>query len=112
MKRLTRSVLLVACLCLVVLTASGCGNIGFTLDPQALYSLPKLPPKYDALNTLLAEIENGGAEYAAPASGTNIQAVQMVDLDGDGQEEAVAFFRNASDEKSLKIYIFAAEDDT
>ena len=112
MKRLTRSVLLVACLCLVVLTASGCGNIGFTLDPQALYSLPKLPPKYDALNTLLAEIENGGAEYAAPASGTNIQAVQMVDLDGDGQEEAVAFFRNASDEKPLKIYIFAAKDDT
>lgn len=112
MKRMMRSMLLALCLCLVVLTASGCGNLGFTLDPQALYSLPKLPPKYDALNTRLAEIESGGAEYAAPASGTNIQAVQMVDLDGDGQEEAVAFFRNASDEKPLKIYIFAAEDDT
>lgn len=111
MKRVIRGMLLAACLCLLVLVSSGCGDIGFTLNPQDLYSLPKLPLKYDALNTLLTEIENGGAEYAAPASGTNIQAVQMVDLDGDGQEEAVAFFRNASDEKPLKIYIFSAKDD-
>lgn len=73
---------------------------------------PQLPPKYDALNQCLSEIISGGAEYAAPTSGTNIQAVQMVDLDGDGQEEAVAFFRNAADEKPLKIYIFAAEGES
>ena len=84
-KRMIRTALLVLSLCLLVLTASGCGGIGFTFAPQDLYSLPKLPPKYDAPSALLTEITDSGAEYAAPASGTNIQAVQMVDLNGDGQ---------------------------
>ena len=79
--------------CVVMLTASGCC---FTLSPQELYSLPKLPTEYveldDRINAILAE----GAEYAAPISGTNIQPVQLVDLNGDGQEEAVTFFRNTS----------------
>ena len=35
-----------------------------------------------------------GAEYAAPVSGSNIQPVQLEDLDGDGEEEALAFFDN------------------
>lgn len=53
-----------------------------------------------------------GAEYAAPISGSNIQPVQLEDLNGDGQEEAVAFFRNDADEKPLKICIFTAKDQT
>ena len=93
--------------CVVMLTASGCS---FTLSPQELYSLPKLPTEYveldDRINAILAE----GAEYAAPISGTNIQPVQLVDLNGDGQEEAVTFFRNTSEEKPLKICIFTAKD--
>lgn len=36
----------------------------------------------------------------------------MKDLDGDGQQEAVAFFRNSADEKPLKICIFTADGDT
>ena len=110
MKRVTRSILLCLMLCLVSVTASGCGGIGFTLNPQELYSLPQLPTKYDELNTLLGQILEGGAEYAAPVSGANMQVVQMVDLDDDGQEEAMAFFRNSADEKPLKIYIFAATE--
>lgn len=112
MKRVTRSILLCLMLCLVSVTASGCGGIGFTLNPQELYSLPQLPTKYDELNTLLGQILEGGAEYAAPVSGANMQVVQMVDLDDDGQEEAMAFFRNSADEKPLKIYIFAATEES
>ena len=103
-----RAALLGLMLGVLLQTACGCST-GFIFNPQELYSLP---PKYDALNQCLSEIISGGAEYAAPTSGTNIQAVQMVDLDGDGQEEAVAFFRNAADEKPLKIYIFAAEGES
>ena len=106
-----RAALLGLMLGVLLQTACGCST-GFIFNPQELYSLPQLPPKYDALNQCLSEIISGGAEYAAPTSGTNIQAVQMVDLDGDGQEEAVAFFRNAADEKPLKIYIFAAEGES
>ncbi len=104
---------LAAALLLILFTLSGCANgPGFTLNPQELYALPELPAKYTQLNGLLTEILSGGAEYAAPTSGSNIQSVQLIDLNGDGREEAVAFFRNPADEKPLKIYIFSAEDDT
>ncbi len=107
--RLAAAVLAAAmtlCLC-------GCGGVGeVTLDPQELYRLPELPVQYTALNDQLNAILEEGAEYAAPTAGSNIQPVQMVDLDGDGREEAVAFFRRSDDEKPLKIYIFQADGDT
>lgn len=102
--------LLAALLALTLLT--GCGGPRLTLDPEDLYSLPTLPAKYTELNTQLNAILADGAEYAAPTSGANIQPVQLVDLDGDGREEAVAFFRSGKGEKPLKICIFTAEEDT
>lgn len=103
---------------LMVLSLSGCGNLlaefelQLTLDPQELYALPKLPAKYTELNNQINEIISGGAEYAAPLSGTNIQPVQLRDLDSDGKEEALAFFRNTADEKPLKICIYTADGET
>ena len=91
---------------------TGCSVPKMILNPQDLYALPTLPEKYTELNTLLGAILDGGAEYAAPTSGTNTQPVQLVDLDGDGREEAVAFFRNPNDEKPLKIYIFTVGEDS
>jgi hypothetical protein len=35
----------------------------------------------------------------------------MVDMNGDGNEEAIAFFRKNADEKPLKIVVFRPEDD-
>ncbi len=91
---------------------SGCGGFSIEFNPEALYALPELPAKYTELNARLNAILEDGAEYAAPASGTDIQPVQLTDLDGDGQQEAVAFFRKAEDERPLKIYIFSAKGDS
>ena len=102
--------ILVAWLLLVTaLFTCGCD---LALSPQELYSLPKLPAEYTALDNQINAILAEGAEYAAPTSGRNIQPVQLEDLDGDGQEEAVAFFRNASDEKPLKICIFTTDGES
>lgn len=96
-----------------LLVLSGCGSLPkLAFSPQELYSLPELPAKYTALNGRINEILNSGAEYAPPTAGTNIQSVQLVDLDGDGWEEAVAFFRNPDDERPLKIYVFTGKEDT
>ena len=91
---------------------SGCGGFNIEFNPEELYALPELPAKYTELNARLNAILEDGAEYAAPMSGANIQPVQLTDLDGDGQQEAVAFFRKAEDEKPLKIYIFSAKGDS
>lgn len=88
---------------------TGCGSMEFVFSPQELYSLPELPAKYTELNRQINAILEGGAEYAAPTSGANIQPVQLADLDGDGREEAVAFFRKSDDDKPLKIYIFSTK---
>ena len=97
---------------LAVMLLSGCSGLKLSFSPQDLYCLPALPAKYTELNSRINEILNSGAEYAAPTSGANIQSVQLVDLNGDGREEALAFFRNSSDEKPMKIYIFDAKGDT
>ena len=94
-----------------MMALSGCSFPELTLDPEDLYRLPTLPAKYTELNTQLSEILGNGAEYAAPMSGANIQPVQLVDLNGDGREEALAFFRRSEDEKPLKIYVYTAEGD-
>ncbi len=96
---------------LLAAALSGCGGFNIEFNPEELYALPELPAKYTELNAQLNAILEDGAEYAAPAAGTNIQPVQLTDLDGDGQQEAVAFFRKAEDEKPLKIYIFSAKGD-
>ena len=106
-QRIRKSIWMVLSLCLLI-TASGCG---FTLSPEELYSLPQLPAEYTELNNSINQVIASGAEYAAPISGSNIQPVQLEDLNGDGEEEAVAFFRNAEDENPLKIYIFTARED-
>ena len=91
---------------------TGVGGCEFEISTQELYSLPKLPAEYMELDNRINAILAEGAEYAPPTSGRNIQPVQLEDLDGDGQEEAVAFFRNMSDERPLKICVFNATEDS
>lgn len=94
------------------LVLAGCAMPKLTLNPEELYALPELPARYTTLNQQLNAIQESGAEYAAPVSGSNIQPVQMVDLDGDGREEALAFFRQSDGEKPLKIYAFTDNGDS
>ena len=63
---------------------------------DGLLLLPKVPTEYVQLQQQLDEILQEGAVYAVAEAGTNRQAVQLMDLDGDGDEEALAFFRAES----------------
>ena len=87
MKRGWKTLVLSGVLLAVLYLLTGCSVPKMILNPQDLYALPTLPEKYTDLNALLSDILDGGAEYAAPTSGTNTQPVQLVDLDGDGRAE-------------------------
>ena len=91
----------------LVLAAVLCG-CSYGPTSERLFTLPQLPIEYTDLSRQINELIAEGYEYASPSSGRNIQSVQMVDLDGDGDEEAVAFFRRSSDERPLKVFIFRA----
>lgn len=106
MKKRNGAVLALA-FCLAVLL-SGC----FFKSVEQLYAVPQVSEDYEALRVRLGELTDMGGEYAAPQSGDRIQSVQLQDLDGDGRQEAVAFFRFPGEEKSLRIYIFRQTGDS
>ncbi len=110
--RRIRQIARVAALCVLLGAAALLGGCAPGPSDASLYRLPRLPAEYESLETLIDALVSGGAEYAAPTSGSNLQSVQMVDLDGDGEEEAVAFFRRAGDEKPMKVYVFRASGDS
>ncbi len=81
----------------------------FSQSADDLYTPPKPPSDYQQLDAKIKEVIATGAEYAAPLQGTYTQQVQLMDLDGDGVQEAIAFFRvpqPKEDELPLKIYIY------
>ena len=86
----------------LLLALCGCG-MGGSIDE--LYSLPQTADEYVELQRAIDAVLGGGAVYSAPVDGVHRKSVQLCDLDGDGEEEAVAFFATAG-EKPLKIYIF------
>ena len=70
--------------------------------------MPRASEDYQNLQEQIDQVRGAGAEYAGPLQGTNTQPVQLMDLDGDGIQEAVAFFRTTAADGSppLKIYIY------
>lgn len=75
-------------------------------DVEELLAVPAPPAAYQSLQARIAG-EQGEAEAIAPLGGENRQSVQLVDLDGDGRQEAVAFFRDpAAGKTPLQVVIF------
>ena len=103
-----RRILRIFSVVLLPMLLSGCMMMA---SVEELYALPQLPQEYQALGNHIEEILSNGAETTSPTSGSNLQSVQIEDLDGDGTAEAIAFFRNNSDERPMKIYIFRALND-
>lgn len=78
-----------------------------------LLAAPRPSANYQTLQAELDKLIASGVTYVAPASGNNRSTVQLMDLDGDGEEEVVAFFRGASAATSstLKVYIYKKQND-
>ena len=69
-KHWIKSILTAAVAGAMMLGTTGCG-VGFTLSPDELYRLPKLPAEYTELDKQLSAMISAGAEYAPPAAGTS-----------------------------------------
>ena len=86
----------------LLLLLTGC----FSQSVEELYAPPRAPDDYLKLDNKINEVLSAGGEYAAPLTGEYTQKVQLQDLDGDGVQEAIAFFRVSSSERPLKIYVY------
>lgn len=94
-----------AAIALLLLCLGGCIFRGV----DQLYELPKTSDTFLNLQQAIDEVK-GSAESIAPTSGGRTQAIQLFDLLADGTQEAIAFFRDPSAEKPLKIAIFRATE--
>lgn len=86
---------------LLLLLLAGCG----TVSGDDLYALPKQSDAYYDLQKAIDLTLPADAAYAGPLTGSNQQSVQLADLTGDGQDEAIVFVKT-SGAKPLKMYIF------
>ena len=95
---------------LAALVLSGC-SFRLLVSPEELYTLPALPAEYTALESRIRELLSYGMEYAAPLSGTATQNVQLMELGGGEEQEAVVFLRSPTEEQPLRIHIFTPVGD-
>lgn len=73
-----------------------------------MYQLPKRSEDYNLLQSVI-DSAMIGLSYSAPIAGENQQTVQMVDLDGDGDQEYLLFAKGTQ-EKPLRILVFQNVD--
>ncbi len=106
---MNRTVLLLSSLMLALLL-TGCSTT--VSSPEDYYRLPQASEEYESLENCLQDALNSGYEYVSPLKGDTSQPVSVVDLDGDGLDEAVAFFRDTDGgENPLKICLYQQNGD-
>ena len=98
------------------LLAAWCLGAGLLLSAcsiesgDGLASLPRLPGEYLALQQKVDAILDKGYVPAVAESGANRQAMQLQDIDGDGQNEIVSFYRSATSGE-YAVYIHKRQGD-
>ena len=93
---------------------AGCLS-GCVFEPvDKLYALPMLPQEYQDLQTTIdATINELGAEFATINYGSNTSTIQLLDLDGDGEQETAAVFLRvtSADERPMRVCLFRQGSD-
>ncbi len=90
-----------------LLLLSVLGGCAFKSGDELLKT-PKPPKDYQALETELQKMldSSKGMLYAAPKSGEYRSTVQLKDLDADGEDEAIAFFRESSQSSTYYVVVY------
>ena len=85
-------------------TATGCSFSG----GEALYCLPDASEGYYDLQDAFSQVTDLGYDYLSPVSGSHQEPAELIDLTGDGTDEAVAFFSGS--DGSVIACIFTEAD--
>lgn len=94
MKKSVRLIALLLSLC-IVFVLGGCTP--FSNNADSLLIAPRLTGELHPVQTALEKAVNGKYSLKFPASGETKAAITLVDLDGDGKQEAVAFYSTSED---------------
>lgn len=99
-------------ICLLLILFLCVSLYGCFLDPaENLYAVPKQPASFYNLNSVIEHVMTESTSYSPPVSGENQQAVQMADLDGDRDDEAIVYLK-ADGDKPLSLCVFDKQEDS
>lgn len=101
-----KQIQIIPVLLVLLLALSGCT----VPSGDDLLTAPKPSKNYQTLQVELEKVL-ATQSYAAPLSGENRSTVQLVDLNGDGTEEAVSFFKKSGNSNEFTVYIHKKTDD-
>ena len=79
-----------------------------------LYALPVLPQEYKDLQTSIeTTMSELGAEYAVISYGSYTSTIQLLDMDGDGEQETAAVFLRvtSAEERPMRVCLFRKGSD-
>lgn len=102
---INKKITAVAAFLLLILSLSGCS----VKSADDLCALPRHPDSGSELQTAIDAVMTKDFHYCAPVSGENRQSVQLEDLDGDGETEAVVFTKTDG-EDPLRAFVFDLVD--
>ncbi len=96
------------CLLALIIIFFFCGCAGES--QSEVFALPQMPETHSALLDTVEQVRSEGFEFAEPRSGVNRRPLNLVDIDGDGEEEGIAFLRDVLNSGKTYIYIFEQSD--
>ena len=93
-----KAVISAALLCAFAISASGCD--GADIGTDNLIRPPKTVGDEAEIEQLIADTAGSGYTLKYPKSGNYRSAIVMKDLDNDGTDEAIAFYRTPNETKA------------
>ena len=110
-----RKMILAVLLTMLCMLLSGC----LPWSAEDSYKLPRPPQTYENLMKAVAQTKHElSEEYSAtpedvpPSAGDNTSTIQLLDMDGDGdQETAVTFFRILGADMPIRLYFYTMQED-
>lgn len=91
---------------LTCLLLSSCNSGGWIRPVSSLMSPPLYYEEYEELVEAFNEKAGEGATLCAPSGGEYSSAIILKDLNGDGEKEALIFYRSAAEETTARISCF------
>lgn len=100
--KIKRTVTVLVSIILIALFLTGCQSLDDS--PESLLAAPKLSDQMHPVQEALDKNIDGKYQLKFPSSGETKSAITLVDLDGDGLSEGVAFY-STTDNNSVTMHI-------
>ena len=99
-------------LILIILMVSFISGCTFNPSVEDLLVAPSLSEEQESVLNALAAGRSNRISFVYPLTGTNRSAIQKYDIDGDGQDEIIAFYKDSSEGLNANISILEQNPDS